>query len=53
MVVIKLLNGGNKVIKWITRSEVSMWSVGYSGIIILILVIVGIILLIKNLNKKK
>jgi len=34
-------------------SEVSMWSVGYAGVIILILAIVGIILLIKNLNKKK
>ncbi|AIG27340.1 hypothetical protein BRLA_c030280 [Brevibacillus laterosporus LMG 15441] len=30
-----------------------MWSVGYAGVIILILAIVGIILLIKNLNKKK
>ncbi|ERM16093.1 hypothetical protein P615_05270 [Brevibacillus laterosporus PE36] len=29
------------------------WSVGYAGVIILILAIVGIILLIKNLNKKK
>lgn len=60
MVVIELLNSGNKVIKWITRSEVSMgsvgdagWSVGYAGVIILILAIAGIILLIKNLNKKK
>lgn len=30
-----------------------MWSVGYAGVIILILAIVGIILLIRNLNKKK